>query len=149
MHLWLRKISEKCCSFSQSSTSTKPSASRFLSKPPWEKLMESHPNCRLYSMMIDGHSVPGMWEASGLESPDVMFEKSFAWFQKNCLDIETLTAQIFAKSLKTGRLFYLSSCCSARLGEGFGKTANNAACRCSSSLAEAAAVAEPIQQAPL
>jgi hypothetical protein len=81
-----------------------------------ENLMARHPGCRLYTIMANGHSVPGMWEASGLESPDVMFEKTFAWFQKNCLDIETVSAQNYTKSLKNSKLFYLSSCSSRRLG---------------------------------
>jgi hypothetical protein len=85
-----------------------------------ELLMVSHPDFPLYTLMVDGHSVPSMWDASGLESPDVMFEKTFAWFQKNCLDIETVSAQNYARSLKNGKLFYLSTCCSKRLGEGFG-----------------------------
>jgi len=82
-----------------------------------EQLMRTHTDCRLFTMMIDGHSVPGMWEVSGLESPDVMFEKTFAWFQKNCLDIETTLAQSFARMLKNGKLFYLSSCASTRLSQ--------------------------------
>lgn len=84
-----------------------------------ERLMLEHPEGRLYTMMVDGHSVPGMWEASGLESPDVMFEKSFAWFQKNCLFVETVSAQAYARTLKNAKLFYLSSCASKRLGVGF------------------------------
>jgi len=80
-----------------------------------ERLMQSHPECGLFTMMVDGHSVPGMWEESGLESPDVMFEKTFAWFQKNCLDIETTLAQSYSRMLKNGKLFYLSSCASTRL----------------------------------
>ena len=84
-----------------------------------ERLMTAHPSCRLYTVMVDGHSVPGMWESSGLESPDVMFEKSFAWFQKNCLEIETISAQSYARSMKNGKLFYLSSCSSTRLSRGF------------------------------
>jgi alpha-amylase len=80
-----------------------------------ERLIQSHPDCRLYTLMVDGHSVPGMWEASGLESPDVMFEKTFAWFQKNCLDVETVLAQNYSRSLRSGKLFYLSSCASQRL----------------------------------
>lgn len=83
-----------------------------------ERLMDRHPGAKLYTMMADGHSVPGMWEASGLESPDVMFEKTFAWFQKNCLDLETVTAQGYARNLKGGRLFYLASCASSRLKAG-------------------------------
>ena len=101
-----------------------------------ERLMATHPQCALYTMMIDGHSVPGMWEASGLESPDVMFEKSFAWFQKNCLDIETVLAQSYARSLKNGKLFYLSSCSSTRLAEVMGKAYRQGTSRCAPSLAK-------------
>ncbi|MCE1197316.1 DUF1925 domain-containing protein, partial [bacterium] len=85
-----------------------------------ERLMATYPECRLYTMMIDGNSVPAMWEASGLESPDVMFEKTFAWFQKNCLDIETSLAQSHAKTLKSGKLFYLCSCMAPRLEASLG-----------------------------
>ena len=99
-----------------------------------EGLMDSHPGCRLYTMMVDGHSVPGMWESSGLESPDVMFEKSFAWFQKNCLDIETVTAQSYSRTLKNAKLFYLSSCASARLGSGFKKLSGGSSQLCAPSL---------------
>ena len=82
-----------------------------------ERLMLLYPDCHLFTMMIDGNSVPGMWEVSGLESPDVMFEKTFAWLQKNCLDIETILAQNYARILKNGKLFYLSSCASTRLSQ--------------------------------
>jgi alpha-amylase len=81
-----------------------------------ESLMAQYPDCRLYTIMANGHSVPGMWEASGLESPDVMFERTFAWFQKNCLSIETVLAQNYTKLIKNPKLFYLSSCSSKRLG---------------------------------
>lgn len=90
-----------------------------------ERLIAAYPECRLYTMMIDGNSVPAMWEASGLESPDVMFEKTFAWFQKNCLDTETILAQAYAKSLKSGKLFYLCSCMSPRLEASLGTGAND------------------------
>lgn len=101
-----------------------------------ERLMAMYPDCPLYTMMVDAHSVPGMWEVSGLESPDVMFEKSFAWFQKNCLDIETLSAQSYIRTLRNGKLFYLSSCCSARLGRGFAGKEGEHSVQCSSSLAK-------------
>ena len=81
-----------------------------------ESLMIQYPGCRLYTIMANGHSVPSMWEASGLESPDVMFERTFAWFQKNCLSIETVSAQNYTKAIKNSKLFYLSSCSSERLG---------------------------------
>jgi alpha-amylase len=88
-----------------------------------ERLIALYPECRLYSMMIDGNSVPAMWEASGLESPDVMFEKTFAWFQKNCLDTETILAQAFARTLKSGKLFYLCPCMAPRLEASLGISA--------------------------
>lgn len=90
-----------------------------------ERLVETYPECRLYTMMIDGNSVPAMWEASGLESPDVVFEKTFAWFQKNCLETETVLAQTYAKTLKSGRLFYLSSCMAPRLEASLGTGARD------------------------
>ena len=111
-----------------------------------ERLMAQYPECPLYTMMVDGHSVPGMWEVSGLESPDVMFEKSFAWFQKNCLDIETLSAQSYVRSLKSGKLFYLSSCCSTRLGTGFGNSAGETSLRCTSSLAKQLILKNPFSK---
>jgi alpha-amylase len=85
-----------------------------------ERLMAIYPDCRLYSMMIDGNSIPAMWEASGLESPDVMFEKTFAWFQKNCLETETILAQSYSRTLKSGKLFYLCSCMAPRLEASLG-----------------------------
>lgn len=80
----------------------------------FEELRVTFPESPLYTMMVDGQSVPAMWENSGLESPDVMFERSFAWFQKNCLEFQTLTAQAYCKTMKTGQFFYLASCTSRR-----------------------------------
>lgn len=77
-----------------------------------------------------------MWESSGLESPDVMFEKSFAWFQKNCLFIETVSAQNYARTLKNARLFYLSSCASKRLSRGFEEKPGESFRHCAPSLAK-------------
>ncbi|MDX9826745.1 MAG: DUF1926 domain-containing protein [Spirochaetia bacterium] len=101
-----------------------------------ESLMDRYPDCRLYTIMANGHSVPGMWEVSGLESPDVMFEKTFAWFQKNCLSIETVSAQNYTKSLKNSKLFYLSSCASQRLGACLDQTADSGKGLCFPSIAK-------------
>ncbi|MCE5256927.1 MAG: DUF1926 domain-containing protein, partial [Spirochaetaceae bacterium] len=84
-----------------------------------EKLLEKYPRCELYTIMVNGQSVPWMWNVSGVESPDVLFEKSFAWFQKNCLYIETMTAQAYARDMRAEGPFYLSSCSSSRLCQGF------------------------------
>lgn len=80
-----------------------------------EYLARTYPKASQFAIMLDGNSVPRMWETSGLESPDVLFEKTFAWFQKNCLDIETLPAQAYLKACRTGPLKYFSYCASDRL----------------------------------
>jgi alpha-amylase len=119
----------------------------FESPEPFEsaldKLMARYPGCRLYTIMANGHSVPGMWEASGLESPDVMFEKSFAWFQKNCLDIETVSAQNYAKVLKNSKLFYLSTCSSRRLGSCLDETKEGGKGLCFPSIAKQLILRQP------
>ncbi len=75
----------------------------------------SNPNLPLISVMLRGSAIPRMWEVSGLASPDVLFEKTFAWFQKNCLIFETITAQSYMKQVRSGSLFYLSLCASSRM----------------------------------
>jgi alpha-amylase len=87
------------------------------------ELMKTYPDSPLYTMMIDGQSVPAMWENSGLESPDVMFERSFAWFQKNCLEFQTLSAQTYCKTIRSGQFFYLASCTSRRFFSAIASTA--------------------------
>ncbi|TXT48579.1 MAG: hypothetical protein FD137_953 [Spirochaetes bacterium] len=88
---------------------------------PFEDSLEvysrSYPEASLLALMLDGNSISRMWESSGLESPDVLFEKSFAWFQKNCLDFETISAQTYLKNGKTGPLRYFSYCASDRLAK--------------------------------
>jgi len=85
-----------------------------------ETLVERYPGADLYTIMVNGQSVPWMWNVSGVESPDVLFEKSFAWFQKNCLYIETLTTQTYARTMRAGGPpVYLSTCASSRLCRGF------------------------------
>jgi alpha-amylase len=90
----------------------------FGSAIPFESALEAlrgrYPDASLFPIFVDGHSTHAMWENSGLESPDVMFEKTFAWFQKNCLEVETLTAQTFVKSIRGGKLFYLAASASSR-----------------------------------
>jgi hypothetical protein len=88
---------------------------------PFEDSLEfysrKYPEASLFALMLDGNSVSRMWESSGLESPDVLFEKTFAWFQKNCLDFETISAQTYLKNSKTGPLRYFSYCASDRLAK--------------------------------
>lgn len=81
----------------------------------FDRLSSDYPEARILTIMADGHSIPSMWENSGLESPDVMFEKTFAALQKNLLSNETILAQSYVKTIRGGSLFYLSSASSARL----------------------------------
>jgi alpha-amylase len=80
-----------------------------------ERIRAEYPSSQLISLMLDGNAVPSLWEESGLESPDLLFEKTFAWFQKNCLEFETVTGQSIVKTLRRGRLHYFSFCASERL----------------------------------
>lgn len=47
-------------------------------------LQESYPECKTFIIMADGNEISTSWEKSLPESPDVLFERTFAWFQKNC-----------------------------------------------------------------
>ncbi|HEY9053573.1 MAG TPA: hypothetical protein VIO60_02010 [Rectinemataceae bacterium] len=80
-----------------------------------ERLISLHPEQSFFTIMLDGSAVPELWEASGAESPDLLFERSFAWFQKNCLTVETTLAQNVVKGLRSCNGFYLPSLCSGRL----------------------------------
>lgn len=79
------------------------------------KLQQDHPQVRSFVIMADGNTISSTWEQSGLESPDVLFERSFAWFQKNCLEYDTLTASQLYKSSKPIRTIYFTQCYSKRL----------------------------------
>ncbi len=71
--------------------------------------------CPLVSLMYDGNSVSELWMLSGLESPDVLFERSFAALQKNALVYETTLPARFFKSIKHFRKAYFPSCTSLAL----------------------------------
>jgi alpha-amylase len=81
------------------------------------KIVAIRSECRLVTMMMDGNSASSVWKSSELESPDVMFERTFTWFQKNCLEYETVTSQQAIKGLKQGRLFYLAATSSEKLAK--------------------------------
>lgn len=85
---------------------------------PYEKtllrLQQAYPQFTTYLIMADGYEIASSWELSGLESPDVLFERTFAWFQKNCLEYDTVTAAQLNKTVKSTRTFYVSQCYSER-----------------------------------
>lgn len=85
---------------------------------PYEKtlirLQQAYPQYNTYLIMADGYEIADTWEDSGLESPDVLFERTFAWFQKNCLEYDTITAAQLNKTVKSTKTLYVSQCYSER-----------------------------------
>ena len=72
---------------------------------------------RLYSIFYPGEAFKGMWKASGLESPDLFFEHSFALLQREGLEYETTTPSRYLKGVRDFRRAYFPGCASARLME--------------------------------
>ncbi|MBU0928826.1 MAG: DUF1926 domain-containing protein [Spirochaetes bacterium] len=61
-------------------------------------------------LMVAGERVRSLWEESGLESPDLYMEKTFAWFRKNSLESETTTPSRYLKSKRvTAKLYFPGS----------------------------------------
>lgn len=85
---------------------------------PFEKtlgeLQALYTSCNTFIIMADGSDIASTWQESGCESPDVLFEKTFAWFQKNCLEYDTMTVAQLYRSTKPSRTTYFSQCCSER-----------------------------------
>lgn len=68
-----------------------------------EKIFELHlkTNASQFSgAMMQGELLKHFWEKSQLESPDVYMEKTFAWFRKNLLVIETTLPTKYLKNQK-------------------------------------------------
>jgi len=78
------------------------------------KLQDVYKNCGTFVMMADGCDIALSWQASGCESPDLLFERTFAWFQKNCLEYDTATTAQLYRSVKASRTAYFAQCCSER-----------------------------------
>jgi len=61
-------------------------------------------------LMVAGERIRGLWENSGLESPDLYMERTFAWFRKNSLESETTTPSRYLKIKKvTTKLYFPGS----------------------------------------
>ena len=61
-------------------------------------------------LMLPGESIRVLWEASGLESPDLYMERTFAWFRRNSLETETTTPSRYLKSKRvTTKLYFPGS----------------------------------------
>ncbi|HET7838238.1 MAG TPA: alpha-amylase/4-alpha-glucanotransferase domain-containing protein, partial [Rectinemataceae bacterium] len=64
----------------------------------------------LYTVLYSSGSTRTMWESSGLESPDVFFERSFSSLQRASLEYETTTPSRYIKGLRQfGRAYFTGS----------------------------------------
>ncbi|OHD19478.1 MAG: hypothetical protein A2087_08445 [Spirochaetes bacterium GWD1_61_31] len=52
----------------------------------------------LATIMMPGELIARLWRQSGLESPDLLMEKTFAWFRRNALALETVTPSRLLKA---------------------------------------------------
>ncbi|MDP3176510.1 MAG: DUF1925 domain-containing protein, partial [Spirochaetaceae bacterium] len=87
-------------------------------KPPLESLEELKTrlgDLPLYTIFYPGEIARSLWKASGLESPDVFFERSFAALQKEGLSIEMTTPYKYLKSMRRFAKAYFQTGASARL----------------------------------
>ena len=72
----------------------------------------------LLTVIYPGNATRFLWEASGLESPDVFFERSFAAIQREGLSYETTTPSRYLKGLRHFGRAYFTGSASAHLMEG-------------------------------
>jgi 4-alpha-glucanotransferase len=70
---------------------------------------------RLYTLLFPGELAKELWTASGLESPDLLFERSFAALQREGLQFETTTPSRYLKSVREFGRAYFPGCASALL----------------------------------
>lgn len=78
------------------------------------RVQTAHPDCRSFIIMADGVQIANSWQNCGIESPDLLFEMSFAWFQKNCLEYETVLVSQLYRSARPERTMYFAQCYSER-----------------------------------
>lgn len=77
-------------------------------------------------LMLAGEHLRTLWEASGLESPDLYVERTLAWFRKNSLESETTTPSRYLKSKRvTGKLYFQGSATERFLKAGTAEGANH------------------------
>ncbi len=57
-------------------------------------------------LMAPGEGLLGLWERSGLESPDIYIERTLAWLRNNALDMETIAPARYLKAKKCSARAY-------------------------------------------
>jgi alpha-amylase len=84
--------------------------------------------CALTVLMLQGEHIEGLWEASGLESPDLYMERTFAWFRKNSLEAETTTPSRYLKTRRVTSKLYFPGSASTRFMRAIAAPGSTAAC---------------------
>jgi alpha-amylase len=69
----------------------------------------------IHILMLPGESIRFLWESSGLESPDVYMERTFAWLRKSALEYETTTPSRYLKTNRQWTKAYFPGTASTRL----------------------------------
>jgi len=65
-------------------------------------------------LMAPGENISSLWEASGLESPDLYMERAFSWFRKNALETETTTPSRYLKTKRVATKLYFPGSATGR-----------------------------------
>ncbi len=68
-------------------------------------------------LMMPGERIRALWEASGSESPDLYMERTFGWFRKVSLEMETTTPTRYLKTSKVTQRLYFAGSASTRFIE--------------------------------
>lgn len=80
-------------------------------------MRDRHDDLSLITILYPGESARELWEKSGLESPDVLFESSFAALQRDSLNCETTTPSKYLKNPRPmGRGYFPSGASSLLMG---------------------------------
>ena len=80
-----------------------------------ERVREREGELPLVTVFYPDRAARGLWEASGLESPDVLYERSFAALQREGLPYETTTPGRFLKTSRRLARAYFPGCASELL----------------------------------
>jgi alpha-amylase len=79
-------------------------------------------------IMVAGEHIRELWENSGLESPDLYMERTFAWFRKNSLESETTTPSRYLKTKKISSKLYFAGSATDRFLKASAPDGTNHAC---------------------
>jgi alpha-amylase len=91
---------------------------------------QAHGDLPLLTVLYPGESAQALWENSGLESPDLLFETSFAALQRESLVCETTTPSKYLKTIRRSSRAYFASGASTPLMRASASPTTNAEAAC-------------------